>query len=242
MNQVVRSQGVPAPGTRSGDWVWNGSNWVCDPDCGPPGFCPPSFFPPVVSPPLSQPPWYPGANGGITFASTAPPNPVRGHLWWDGTTLRLFDGGAWVNIGPLTTPTGVTDGSNAQPGQVGEFMRFSVNVPFTATTLTNVNVQLGTLSPGDWDCWSGLETGQGTGPTSILLSPAPPGASNLMHAALGSFTNPATLEWSILSGPQCRISSSVPSLIAMQVFIDNTGQTGVQAGTAVVWLEARRRR
>jgi hypothetical protein len=54
---------------------------------------PPPFFGP------SQPPWYPGANAGVTFSLTAPVNVIRGHFWWDGNVLHMFDGVAWVIIG-----------------------------------------------------------------------------------------------------------------------------------------------
>jgi hypothetical protein len=82
---------------QQGGWWWDGSNWVCDPDCGPPA-CPP-FGPPVFSGPVNQPPWYPGANGGVSFGTVGPANPVRGHFWFDGTTMWLFDGAGWVSVG-----------------------------------------------------------------------------------------------------------------------------------------------
>jgi hypothetical protein len=101
-------------GTRDGNWVWNGSQWVCSPDCGTDGSCPP-FGPPVFSGPVAQPPWYPGANGGVSFGASAPANPVRGHMWWDGTTFWLFDGAAWEPIGGAAPGTGPSPG----PGPVG---------------------------------------------------------------------------------------------------------------------------
>jgi hypothetical protein len=127
MNNLIRRPGQqmfapPAPGTRDGNWVWDGSNWVCDPDCDNqfPQPCPP-FGPPVFSGPAGQPPWYPGANGGVSFGATAPPNPVRGHMWWNGTTFFLFDGAAWVPFGGsvsgATTPPSTTAPANPQPGQ-----------------------------------------------------------------------------------------------------------------------------
>jgi hypothetical protein len=102
-------------GQRDGNWIWNGSNWVCDPDCDfDSGF--PPFGPPVFSGPTAQPPWYPGANGGVSFGATAPPNPVRGHMWWDGTTFFLFDGAAWVPVGGAGGGSG--GGSGSGSGQV----------------------------------------------------------------------------------------------------------------------------
>jgi hypothetical protein len=113
-SNVITGQqwGPPAVGTRDGNWVWNGSNWVCNPDCGTDGSCPP-FGPPVFSGPVAQPPWYPGANGGVSFGAVAPPNPVRGHMWWDGVTFWLFDGAAWVSIGGEGGTGGVSPGPAA---------------------------------------------------------------------------------------------------------------------------------
>lgn len=95
-----------------GGWLWNGSQWICPTDpCPPfsPPFCPPFFPPPpFIPPPAGQPPWFPGANGGVTFSSTPPPNPVRGHFWWDGTSLHMFDGAAWVIISTGGTGTSLT--------------------------------------------------------------------------------------------------------------------------------------
>lgn len=79
-------------------------SWDCEPcapqppGCAPPGpaGCPPWFSPPTPG----QAPWYPGANGGVSFSQGEPLNPVRGHLWWNGTVLSLFDGVVWVGIGP----------------------------------------------------------------------------------------------------------------------------------------------
>lgn len=116
--------GPPAPATQQDGWMWNGQCWVCcdgDFDGGPPPPPCPPFGPPVFSGPAGQPPWYPGANGGVSFGSTPPPNPVRGHMWWDGTAFWLFDGAAWVAIGgagaiPPGTATGTTPPANPQPG------------------------------------------------------------------------------------------------------------------------------
>jgi hypothetical protein len=122
-NNIVRARGTqtwspPAVGTRDGNWTWDGSNWVCDPDCNGDGQFPP-FGPPVFSGPVNQPPWYPGANGGISFGAVAPPNPVRGHMWWDGTSFWLFDGAAWVAVGGAAAGAslGSSPPANPFPGQ-----------------------------------------------------------------------------------------------------------------------------
>ena len=120
-NNVVRAFPMAAPPQPSQqDWVWDGANWnwcgcppspcpPTPPPC-PPFPCPPSGFPtpcpPWFPPPAGQAPWYPGANGGVSFSATPPVNPIRGNFWWDGVMLHLFDGAAWVNIGPGTAGSG----------------------------------------------------------------------------------------------------------------------------------------
>jgi hypothetical protein len=131
MNNVTRFSPPPPPvGTQSGQWVWNGTSWVCDsddffPPQGQPPFCPPPSFPPAgcppwFPPPQGQPPWYPGANAGVSFGQTAPVNPVRGHFWWDGKNLNMFDGATWVIVGGAggsgVTPPATTAPANPVPG------------------------------------------------------------------------------------------------------------------------------
>jgi hypothetical protein len=149
---IVRAQAAaPVPSPQDGGWSWDGSNWVCDPNC-PPSF--PPFGPPVFSGPTQQPPWYPGANGGVSFGLAAPANPVRGHMWWDGTTFWLFDGAAWVSINSGSTGIkGVTDGSFAAPGMVGEVLRTTspINMTITSTQVQSTTFSALVLSPGDWD-------------------------------------------------------------------------------------------
>lgn len=120
-NVVRMSPSAMPPQPSQQDWVWDGANWVwggCPPfPCPPtPPPCPPAGFPtpcpPWFPPPAAQAPWYPGANGGVSFSATPPVNPVRGHFWWNGTTLQLFDGAVWVNIGP-GSGSGTGGGSGA---------------------------------------------------------------------------------------------------------------------------------
>lgn len=102
-------------------WDFNGD---CD-DAVPPFPCPPPGFPPPGCPPwfsgANSPPWYPGANAGVSFGATAPLNPVRGHFWWNGTTLWMFDGAVWVATGgpgiASTTPPSTSAPVSPVPGQ-----------------------------------------------------------------------------------------------------------------------------
>jgi len=57
----------------------------------------------------------------VSFGTTAPANPVRGHFWWNGTTLFMFDGAVWVPTGGSgasgSTPPSTTAPANPTPGQ-----------------------------------------------------------------------------------------------------------------------------
>jgi hypothetical protein len=120
---------MPVVGQTDGMWMWDGSNWVCNPDCSQPAPCPP-LGPPIFSGPAMQPPWYPGANGGVSFGALPPPNPVRGHQFWDGKTFWLFDGAAWVPIGGAVPSNGVSPGPGPSPGPVTTTTKvFQISVP-----------------------------------------------------------------------------------------------------------------
>ena len=127
MNQMIPA---PQTGVQQSNWMWDGQRWVCCPDDGVPFPCPPPSFPPVgcppwFPPPQGQPPWYPGANAGVSFSQTAPPNPTRGHFWWNGSVLSMWDGAVWVTIGGAggggATGAGTVIISTSAPGnpQVG---------------------------------------------------------------------------------------------------------------------------
>jgi len=149
--QAAPSQQWWGPGWGDGGW-WDGG---CD-DAIPPFPCPGPGWPPPGCPPwwsgANSPPWYPGANAGVSFGTTAPLNPVRGHFWWDGKVLWMFDGAAWVNTaaGPAAE-FGVTDGSNVSAGQVGEVITGSATGTFTTAQAQQTNVSPITYPAGDWD-------------------------------------------------------------------------------------------
>lgn len=238
-------------------WVWNGSNWVWDPDfCDPcqgfPSFpCPPSGFPtpcpPWFPPPAGQAPWYPGANGGVSFSATPPANPIRGNLWWDGTTLHLFDGAAWVDIGPSAPSSmmGVTNGSNAAPGQIGEFISGSATFNYAAyPNLTQVTVSPIVVQPGDWHLWAWAGFSGFVGPAEFYLNTVPPTMSNNM-AAFASGYSPITgvvEEALILLCPAAQGNFSLPTVLVFSVVIDHRNGTTLPAGSGTLIVQGRRMR
>jgi hypothetical protein len=234
------------PSPQDGGWSWDGSNWVCNPDCPPSQF--PPFGPPVFSGPTQQPPWYPGANGGVSFGLAAPANPVRGHLWWDGTTFWLFDGAAWVSISSGASGLkGVIDGSVAAPGMVGEILRNTVTIPvaLTANAFTTTFSAL-VLSAGDWDvqgrmAFSNASAGADFTYADLVLS-ASVGAITDGQAGIYASFGPGAqgiAVW-VNSTNQFAVSANQPSLITgtMQV----AAATSTPTATATVLTAARRRR
>lgn len=129
---------------------------------------------------------------------------------------------------------GVTDGSNAQPGQVGEFVYMAAPAPFgTGTSMLN----LGVLQPGDWDCWAWMDNQDGTVTTiESFLNPLPAGFSNNMNAFTYSGTPAEDLT---LVQPAARANITVPTLLVFQFNV--TGFTPPN-GFTNQYFAARRRR
>lgn len=136
----------------------------------------------------------------VSIGALPPGNASVGQLWWDGVGAQLFvlynDGNStqWVPTsnqlgggylplsgGTTTGPVsirGVTDGSNAAAGQVGEFITANA----ANTSLTNgvwSNIATISLTPGDWDVWGQIQQVAGTNMVGIqaaisLVSATPP--------------------------------------------------------------------
>lgn len=126
---VPTQPGLMGSPVQQDGWVWDGERWVCDPcdgfpqpPCPNPGW--PTPCPPWFGPPAGQAPWYPGANGGVSFSSTAPVNPIRGNFWWNGVVLSMFDGAAWVVIGPTAGAGGPATGPTPPASPVNGMLWF----------------------------------------------------------------------------------------------------------------------
>lgn len=135
---------------------------------------------------------------------------------------------------------GVTDGSNAAPGQVGEFVTGTAtfNYPASGTPTTTLSPLV--VQPGDWDLYSYMTTSTDTGTGAYFqLNPLPVGVSNSMTGwyGVGGSTEPLS-EFAFVIGLTARGSFSVPTLLAFQVGIG----TPPAAGVATLVVSARRRR
>ena len=99
-----------------------------------------------------------------------PDNPTVNQVFTAGSQTWVYDGAKWVAYGvaqgiylPLTggkltgalNPAGgiigVTDGSDAAPGFVGEVISNVNTAGVPLTTVTNANITTIPLTPGDWD-------------------------------------------------------------------------------------------
>ena len=217
MNQLIRA---PQVGMTQGNWIWDGQRWVCCPDdgtqppCPPPGF-PPLGCPPWFPPPEGQPPWYPGANAGVSFSQTAPPNPTRGHFWWNGTTLAMWDGAVWVTIGGAgggggVVPIGPNPPPNPFPGQLwfdGTRMWIWDGTAWIQQTVTHTFIQATAPpapAPGDtwWDgtqfrIWDGSKW-EAVGP-GATVGPVPTTTLTFAIAAPIDITGGAAGAWGVVN-------------------------------------------
>ena len=204
----------------------------------------------------------------ITIGATPPVNPAVGSLWWDSVGGQMYiqfnDGNTsqWVATtnqmgggymplsgGVMTGPLalmGVTDGSDALPGQVGEVISSVVGLGSGLTSGVSVNVTSIVLTPGDWDItgdvyftgsqltsiFAGINTVSATIPTPPLTG-INVGRSQLVIAS-GTVLGSAQM----LSLRTCRASLAAPTTYYLVVNVVYT--TGPIAASGAIW--ARRAR
>lgn len=114
---------------------------------------------------------------------------------------------------------GVTNGSNAQPGQVGEYIEFTQTVAVPAGDSTQ-SISMGVLQPGDWECQIFVDVGSTVSWTSIQMGQiSTPGFSYPLF--FGQNQGLAT----VLS-PNLRGSISVPTLMAFTLTLVGATSAG----------------
>lgn len=130
---------------------------------------------------------------------------------------------------------GTTNGIPAVPPQVGEYLQFSGEILYTATTVQE-SLSLGVLPPGDWDCWLWATFTSVIQGASFVLNPLPPGfAANPSAAVVYGATPPNYPMFSM----QVEALTSADSLIVANCQV--AGTSG-QSGVFTVYFAARRRR
>jgi hypothetical protein len=140
------------------------------------------------------------------------------------------------------TPTGgiqgITNGSNAAAGQIGEYI--SATIPTTtlsASTWTTTSTGIA-LTPGDWDVWGfGAFDGQGTGCTQMVAGITPTLNGSPGQTASVALQG-ATLGLSSLTVPMLRVNITASATYYIGFYAAYTGGLMHLSG----FLQARRAR
>jgi len=132
---------------------------------------------------------------------------------------------------------GVTNGTDAPPGMVGQFIQTATLIGFPAAQGFQAFVSAGTLPAGDWDCWWYVGTTVPYYGTQIYLDPVPAGFAGDMDMVLYT-PGVATPETFFLASPHVRALTSVASQLLFNVNISG----GPLAGELELIFNARRRR
>ena len=142
------------------------------------------------------------------------------------------------NSGSSLPLLGVTNGSQAQPGQVGEFIQFSsvntVNIPSGGSQV--FNLPMGVLQPGDWEIQAYIAVQALVSLVSFGLAPEPAGFSSDCG---GSLALSPLGEWQYVVGKPTQGLISVPTLLAFGITLDGQAST---TGTMEFYVTARRAR
>lgn len=252
MSNIVRMPcppPCPPPSNPYPGWVWNGCEWVC---CDPPHPAHP------IWPPQPCPPPMPDCGPPSCFSAVA-----KANACWDQSQMLedlikkvlidvIEDNPGIIPVPPPAPGTGpiigVTDGSDAAPGEVGEFIASSTTVNFPSTP-NNAVVSAAVLQPGDWDCYAGFLPNAWLAGCVIGLSPVPAGVSNAMPAQSGDATTSSTATIitesdAIVNCATARASVTVPTLMAFQIGTNFLlpAAAAPQAGSGTFRFAARRRR
>ena len=141
-------------------------------------------------------------------------------------------------IGPIV---GVVDGSDAAPGEVGEFLVGLGEFHYLAGTTNSGSIAVINMPPGDWDLTVSAQFSTLIGSGLFEISPAMTGMSNQMIGLNGNFGAMAPITVVII-GQCARGSFAIPTLLTFLVQVDQAITSGLPAGDMSLRLEARRRR
>lgn len=133
---------------------------------------------------------------------------------------------AGIEASGSSLPTlGVTNGSAAQPGQVGEYQRLIVEGSYPTGTNTQV-LNAGVLQPGDWLLMPWCEPAQAVDGMGWVVSPVPAGLSNGLVGYTAETGSIATQQ--MVVGQSGQLLSSVPTLLTFNFTTVATGGSTFQ--------------
>lgn len=145
-------------------------------------------------------------------------------------------------IGPII---GVVDGSDAAPGEVGEFITGIGTFAYAVyPAVSNGTINLLNVPPGDWDFTVSASYTSVIDGSNFALSPKPTGMSNDMIGENANFLVGTTVPALnlVLVGQSARGSFAVATMLTFAVNVDNSGTPGAGPGTMAMRIEGRRRR
>jgi hypothetical protein len=163
--------------------------------------------------------------------------------WQDIAQFQQFLQCMLSQAGPIPMQ-GVTDGSDAKAGYIGEYLIFNGSMAFAANpAVTQQVLSVGVIPPGDWNLTSFMTANVAVGNAGFNLSPQPPGLSNIMHGAIwfGAVAT-QTAQDIAFNGQNARASVTVPTLLPFMVTVGQNTDAALTAGTATLTVEARRMR
>ena len=107
--------------------------------------------------------------------------------WADGAHVHPTDttraaASALASYQPLA---GVTDGSNAAAGQIGEVISATVTSAVTLTSTVTANIASVVLTPGDWDVCGDIGLNVGTGAATLIQAGISPTSAALPAFSVG---------------------------------------------------------
>lgn len=188
---------------------------------------------PFCWPPFPAPPGDCGCGGSFSGAMDC---------WQQISNFKAFLTQVLSEMGPIPL-TGVVDGSNAAPGDVGEYITGVSQVPYAASpAVTVVFVNPLVVPAGDWNLWAHMTCTTLVGGASFDLSPVPTGMSNGLDGLVWTDVNVGGSDnEGLVVGMMGRGNFTVATSLPFRVGI-NQSAGGLTAGTAVLQVEGRRMR
>lgn len=215
-------------------WLWDGAKWTFGPS---------------------------SVGIAVPTDDLPPLNPDTGDLWFNTIDSQLYifdtDQDQWIAVknqpslpgltgpigpmGPTSLPAGITDGSDALPGQVGEYLELVIPENTNYPELTTINFLL-QLSAGDWEVGGYLNlTSNGTGFNTMTGQWIPSVGGVVWQGSY--FNNPAFTGFSVftMTYPIIRVNAAQSNLsVTMSIGVSmpagsTWGVVDVNGSTGLIW-------
>jgi hypothetical protein len=160
--------------------------------------------------------------------------------WQDIAQFQQFLQCMLSQMGPIPIQ-GVTDGSDAKAGYIGEYI--TGQSPFTYTAypnITTVNLSPLVVSPGDWNLWSFAGMATEFGAVQYGLSPVPAGVYGGLGAVNSIGGASPVAEYASVMSPTTRANVTVPTLLPFTLTVHQDTSSSLPAGNGILYVFGRR--